>query len=115
MGYYDVSAVWNGAVEEEETVSDNGDALDVWLELRKKAAQFEASNGAEGAESSIVELFVVHHDHDITDEECSCIQYLTDHHPAVTLIGGVEMDPHHADLIRAMDRPADWDGSEPLT
>lgn len=92
MGYYDVSAVWNGAVDEETTLTDDKQ-LEEWADKLKRAAAWEATNGAEGADESRVELFVVYHDHSPELEDCSCVQYLTDHHAAVTMIGGVEVDP----------------------
>ncbi len=75
--YLDASVIVDGALEEDSTFHDYL-VFEAWLEGVKEDA---ASHGY------LTEVFVVEHDHaDLEqDEECACVQYLTDHHPYLTL------------------------------
>ena len=45
----------------------------------------EAMREAESAEDGLTtEIYVLEHHHEMTDDECSCVQYLADHSPAWT-------------------------------
>lgn len=73
MGYTDVSVIWEGALDAAESFNDDqGQAMDTFIEgYQRDAAQSD----------DFVEIYTVYHDHDMTDEDCACVQYLQDHSP----------------------------------
>lgn len=77
--YIDVSVVVNGALEESDTFLDYL-VFEDWLESLKADAE---SHGY------LTEVYAVEHDHPLSEDECTCVQYLTDHHPAYIFNGPV--------------------------
>lgn len=71
--YADVSVIWNGALDEETTVYEDEEV---------DAIIAEAQAEAERDGSSLVQVFVLWHEHDNDGQECECVQYLTDHRPS---------------------------------
>jgi len=73
MGYTEVTIIYDGALESEETFKGFDTAeLKAYLEAQKK----EASTG-----EGITEIYVLEHEHDESEEDCTCVQYLQSHHP----------------------------------
>jgi hypothetical protein len=70
--YFDVSVIVNGALEETAEFYDYL-VFEDWLESLKSDAE---SHGY------LTEVYVIEHDHSPAVEDCVCVQYLTDHHPA---------------------------------
>ncbi len=77
--YVDASVVVEGAVEEDATFHDYL-LFEEWLRGVEEDA---AGHGY------LTEVYVIEHEHDDLkeDEECACVQYLTDHHPAYVYNG----------------------------
>lgn len=71
MSYVDASAIVAGAVEEDRTFFDET-LLNEWLSTWES----EANN-----DGYRVEIWAVFHEHEPSDEECSCVQYLQTHEP----------------------------------
>ncbi len=71
--YADVIVIVDGAVEDEECFRD----YLVMAEFVQTIADEAASHGYP------TEIYVVHHEHDDLgpDEECACVQHLSDHRP----------------------------------
>jgi len=70
--YLDASVIVDGALEEDARFHDYL-VFEEWL------------NGVEEDANShgyLTEVYTIEHDHEESDEECSCAQYLTDHHPS---------------------------------
>ena len=74
----EASVVVEGALVKEVVVCDEGELDDLVGIVGPEAVK-------DGLET---EVFVVWHEHAETVEECSCFQYLTDHHPYASF--GVE-------------------------
>lgn len=75
MGFWEVTVVWEGAVDTQETFLDsNEDLVDVMIE----AVQADAVDTQD-----LVEVFTLYHDHELT-LECECVQFVTDHRPSWT-------------------------------
>lgn len=92
MGYYDISVVVDGALDSDEMVSDDGDALDRELEsIREQHREDHRVYSAERTGTPVWEVYVLHHDHDMM-ADCGCAQYVQDHHPALVLKDGAEVD-----------------------
>lgn len=72
--YADVSVIVEGALEEEATFHDETLMRD-WI---AHVIEDLRADGVSG------QVYVVHHDHDESDEDCACVQYLTDHRPFAT-------------------------------
>ena len=71
MSYYDVAVVIGGA-------EDYSEDLDTYAEVEQVNDQEALAALEHGLHTQI---YVVHHDHAVSDEECACVQYLQDHHP----------------------------------
>jgi hypothetical protein len=71
MTYADVSLVVEGALDNQSVAYTETD-VDEYVQ----AAEAEAK-----ADGLHTEVYVLWHEHDETNEECACVQYLTDHHP----------------------------------
>lgn len=69
--YDQVSVVVDGALESEEIFTD----YLLESEYIRSVAEDALGDGYE------TEVYVIEHDHSPDDEECACVQYLTDHHP----------------------------------
>lgn len=69
-GYREVTTVVDGA-EEDFSVID----LDTGLDEIVTRAETIAQRGRS------VQVYTITHDHRPSEEECACVQYLTDHHP----------------------------------
>jgi len=77
MGFTEVTIIVDGAVESDETFKGfDTTELEVYLE-RQKTEALEAF-GLTGIET---EIYTMEHEHDESEDDCSCAQYLTDHHP----------------------------------
>ena len=72
--YTEVDTIVEGALENSETFFDTG-TLDAHLS--------EIADGASRI-TNLVQVYVIDHDHDMTDDECECASYMTDHHPLFT-------------------------------
>lgn len=71
MGYTDVTVIWDGAVSDEMTFTDD---------LAQDMLRFIAIVKSEARQvSEPVEIYTLHHDHEIS--ECECVQFVTDHRP----------------------------------
>ncbi len=80
MAYTEVYTVVDGALDEEFDIEDGfiGESVfdfDGWLDELKHAAN---------TQNFTVDVYEIEHEHDEDDGECSCVQYLTDHHPSYT-------------------------------
>lgn len=92
MGYLEVSVLWEGALENVVIIPDGANArVDTVYgsevpasDLEELATYFEREVAGK---SDTVEIFTLHHGHDNDGEECSCVQYATDHRPAFTFGG----------------------------
>lgn len=69
--YSEVTVIVDGAQEEDETFTD----YLLQEEFITKIGMDAVDHGYH------TEVFVINHEHDMTDEECSCVQMLTDHSP----------------------------------
>jgi hypothetical protein len=74
MMYVDIDIIVDGALERSETFHD-------YLLFEEFISQEKEE--AEG-HGYLTEVYVVEHNHPQEDEECACVQYLTDHHPLYT-------------------------------
>jgi hypothetical protein len=74
MVYATVTVLVDGALEQEDTFFDET-AMRAWIDGVGQDAV---------ADGYPTEVYIVEHAHawDDTDDECTCAQYLTDHHPA---------------------------------
>jgi hypothetical protein len=72
--YADVSIIVDGVLEEESTFTDQA-LMDDYLATIAEEAE---------GHGYPVEVFVVWHEHDPSDGECVCVQYLTDNKPYAT-------------------------------
>ena len=77
--YAEVSVIVNGALEEEETFTD-------YLLLEEYVKNIESDAEDHGY---LTEVHIVQHEHEPLqgDDECACVQYLTDHHPTYVYNG----------------------------
>jgi hypothetical protein len=86
IGYSDVDVVVEGALDEMRVFIDYDDGtsreyggnttFNAWLEVLKRDLQ---------AAELVAEVYVLRHEHEMSELECSCVQYLTDHTPAYRL------------------------------
>lgn len=75
MSYIEVSVIVDGAQDETAEFGFHGTLLeDFLLRWAMRAAEYPDCR---------IEIFLLHHDHDVT-AECECVQFLQDHHPHVT-------------------------------
>lgn len=72
MAYADVTVIIDGAVEEEHTFSDEAFMLDYIRTIQDEA----------GSHGYLTEVYILNHEHSLTDDECGCVEYLQDHSPA---------------------------------
>lgn len=73
MGYTDVSVIWEGALDSEQSFTDEqSDAMEAFINAAKADAI---------ASDDSVEIYTLYHDHDMSEDDCVCVQYLTDHSP----------------------------------
>ena len=74
MAYAELSVIVDGALETEETFHD---------ETLMSARVEEIKEDARG-DGYPTEVFILYHEHDdlTGDQECACVQYVTDHRPA---------------------------------
>jgi hypothetical protein len=71
MAYAEVTVIVDGAVEQEETFHDYL-LMNAFIDgVREDAA----------GDGYPTEVYVMEHEHDETGQECSCAQYVADHHP----------------------------------
>ena len=75
--YSDVTVIVNGALDQEHRFYDPSDC-DVFFdetvtELEKLHSKNEIDDG---------QIYIIEHNH--MPRDCSCVQYLTDHHPDFT-------------------------------
>jgi hypothetical protein len=85
-GYYDVTVVIEGAVDEDATFPETDEGMigmDQMIDSLRIWAKQDKINGIASAEqvNPWVQIFTLYHAHPLSDEECSCAQYVTDHHP----------------------------------
>lgn len=71
MSYAEVTVVVDGA-EQELSIINDPDQMISYIE------RIESEAVADGLPT---EVYVIEHPHDMDDEECACVQYLTDHRP----------------------------------
>lgn len=69
--YADVDVIVDGALAHQKTFTDHA-ALTSFIEQERDAAV---------ADGLWTEVYILWHEHPMTDEECTCAQYATDHHP----------------------------------
>jgi hypothetical protein len=69
--YAEVTVIVDGALDESATFTDET-ALAEFLASQHTAAQ---------ADGLPTEVYVLWHDHAMSDQECCCVQYVSDHHP----------------------------------
>lgn len=77
-GYYDVSVIVEGALDDDRVFGGLGGSLDDGPSLEEYVAQVSRKAEADGLET---EVYVRYHGHELEIEECSCAQYETDHFP----------------------------------
>lgn len=101
MGYYDVSLVVDGALDEDRELPSD-DALEQYMDKVRVQARAQADDArtiraAHDDEPNVWpnvptwELYVLWHDH-APELECECVQYVQSHKPALVLRDGVEVD-----------------------
>lgn len=71
MTYADVTVVVDGAVEQEEQFTD-------YLLLEQFIDGVREDAEGDGYPT---EVYVLYHEHEPGEDECTCVQYVTDHHP----------------------------------
>jgi hypothetical protein len=71
MAYSEISVVVDGALEEEQTFTD-------YLLEAEYLDRIEEEATDHGYPT---EVFRLYHEHNPSDEDCGCIQYVQDHHP----------------------------------
>ena len=71
--YIETSLVIDGCLDEDQVFYDH-DSLEAYI------TSLEADYN-QASQPGIWELFIIEHDHPMTEEECYCIQYLTSHKP----------------------------------
>ena len=77
MAYVDVTAIVEGALEDQDIFFDYA-ILGAWL------SEWEAEAGADGI---LVEIYVLWHEHENDGEECICAQYEASTQPTHTFDG----------------------------
>lgn len=78
--YWDVQVIIDGALERQETVYSEKEV--------KLLAEDEELNARD--HGRLTEVFVIHHAHPEPgpdDDDCGCVEYLTDHFPEYTFNG----------------------------
>lgn len=71
--YTELTLIVEGALEESQIFYPaDGSIMDAWIEACEEAAQLD------GMES---EIFKLEHNHEVTLADCTCAQFVTDHHP----------------------------------
>ena len=79
-GFYTFTVIIDGALDIDEYVLTDANLHARILDVATDAAgDFEAGPDGDGFDTQV---FFMWHDHPPTVEECSCVQYLTDHRPA---------------------------------
>lgn len=74
MAYVEATIIVDGAVEKEEVFGENtAEEFDLWLSQEKEFAMAHPTQRTE--------IYLLEHDHPPDVEDCSCVQYVTDHHP----------------------------------
>lgn len=74
MAYVDAMVIVDGALDEEAVFGEGeADKLEAWLIQQKELAMAHPMQETE--------IYLMDHDHPPDLEDCSCAQYLTDHHP----------------------------------
>lgn len=83
-GYTEFTVIVDGALDEE-----------LMLEWADEDYDVKQSSLLDGCEQSVragdcteVDVFIIEHAHEMSDEECACVQYLTDHAPTFRFISG---------------------------
>lgn len=72
--YVEATVIVDGALAEEETFSDGqAEELNAWLTRQKELAMAHPDQETQ--------VYLMDHGHPPDMEDCSCAQYLTDHHP----------------------------------
>lgn len=79
MGYFQVTIVAHGMVVDDEDFPDNFDGRQSYTRLLARRAD-QAINTR-----TRMDVYELYHGHDIVPEECTCIQYATDHKPQFVL------------------------------
>lgn len=84
MSYWDLDVIVEGALDDSETFEDTQRG-------RLARATFLGNLEREARRETFrAEVFELYHDHDLSEgddderAECSCAQYVTDHHPTYT-------------------------------
>jgi len=73
MSYVTITVIVDGALESEDDFTDYALAEE-WI---REVARDAENDGV------LTEVYLLRHEHDpFEDGDCSCIQYITDHHPA---------------------------------
>ena len=76
MSYPDVDVIVEGALDSSETFEDDA------LSEANMAVYIEGTRESAEADGLRTEVYILYHDHDMSEDECSCAQYVTDGHPA---------------------------------
>jgi hypothetical protein len=81
MGFSEISVLVNGALDQEAILRDipNRDTV---LVKDLDAIVNDTAEFAARYPQSHVEIYVLYHDHEISEEECACVQFLQSHKPA---------------------------------
>jgi hypothetical protein len=79
-GFYTFTVIVDGALAVDEIILEAKDVQARILDIAKEAY----ADGQEDGDGFDTEVYLLWHEHAPTVEDCSCVQYLTDHHPAYT-------------------------------
>lgn len=72
--YVEATVIVDGMLDEEEIFNDGqAEELNMWLAQQKERAMAHPRRETE--------IYLMDHGHPPDVEDCSCVQYLTDHHP----------------------------------
>jgi hypothetical protein len=83
--YVEAYVVVDGAQDDEAMFDDHGqELLETWLMSQKEQAMAHPEQRTE--------IYLLDHGHPPDVEDCSCAQYLTDHHPFWAFGGSEVMD-----------------------
>lgn len=75
MPYTEVTVIVNGAVDQAETCQNPRSVARICNEV---------ASWAHDHPDLPVQIFLLHHEHALSTEECSCIQYLSDYGPTMS-------------------------------
>ena len=78
-GYTEFTVIADGALDEGLTLDWTDERYDVQQSQLLDSCERDARE--QGIE---INVYIIEHEHEHTDEECACVQYLTDHNPAFT-------------------------------